>query len=99
MTEYLPQLLRRDKWYTDSTATLDLNDLVWIVEPSSFRGQYQLGRVVEVFPGDDGIVRSAKVKTLQGTLHRPLVKLVPLPNGPELVPVARGEDVRDSETQ
>ena len=33
---------------------------------------------MEVFPGKDGIVRSALIKTVDGTLKRPVVKLAQL---------------------
>ena len=34
-----------------------------------------MGRVVEVFTGEDGGVRSAEVKTAGGVFHRPVVKI------------------------
>ncbi|KRX29638.1 hypothetical protein T05_10551 [Trichinella murrelli] len=29
-----------------------------------------MARVIEVYPGSDGVVRTVKVKTLKGTYHR-----------------------------
>lgn len=43
---------------------------------------WPMGRVVEVYPGTDHIVRVAKVVTSQGVFTRPVVKLVPLPTDP-----------------
>ena len=37
-----------------------------------------MGRVLEVFHGSDGRVRSALVKTEDGKLKRPVVKLAPM---------------------
>ena len=37
-----------------------------------------MGRVVAVYPGDDGRVRVVKVQVGQGTLIRPISKLCPL---------------------
>ena len=37
-----------------------------------------MGRVLEVYHGSDGRVRSAMVKTADGKLKRPVVKLAPL---------------------
>ena len=42
------------------------------------RCQYKLGRIVEVFTGKDGVVRSARVKMSHGELKRPVVKLEPV---------------------
>lgn len=41
--------------------------------------RWPLGRIVEVFPGKDGIVRAVSVKTKTGTYSRPVVKVCPLP--------------------
>ena len=37
-----------------------------------------MGRVLEIYHGGDGRVRSAVVKTVDGKLKRPVVKLAPL---------------------
>ena len=50
-------------------------DLVWIIEDSDKRGQYVLGRVVDVRTGSDGVVRSASIQTKDGIYIRPAVKL------------------------
>ena len=34
-----------------------------------------MGRVVEVFTGEDGSVQSARVKTAGGVFHRPVGKI------------------------
>merc|ERR1711894_339931 len=39
---------------------------------------YKLGRIVEVFTGSDGVVRSARVKMAHGELKRPVVNLAPV---------------------
>ena len=57
---------------------LEVNDLVWIVDENVKRAHYQMGRVLEVYHGSDGRVRSALVKTEDGKLKRPVVKLAPL---------------------
>ncbi|GFY33437.1 hypothetical protein TNCV_2227061 [Trichonephila clavipes] len=36
--------------------------------------QWSLGRVVQVFPGDDGAVRVVDVKTQRGQFRRPITK-------------------------
>jgi hypothetical protein len=52
-----------------------------------------MARVEDVFTGDDGIVRSARVRTKLGTYVRPVVKLAPVPID---VPRNRAGDVNDS---
>ena len=54
--------------------------LVWIVDTDNPRGSYPLALVDKLHLGDDGRVRSAILKTKSGSLVRPLVKLVPLPD-------------------
>ena len=39
------------------------------------RGSFPRGRIVKVFAGEDGIVRSALVKTSSGEFKRPALKL------------------------
>ena len=38
----------------------------------------QIGRIIEIFTGNGGVVRSARVKTAHGEQNRPVVKLVPV---------------------
>ncbi|KAJ3654815.1 hypothetical protein Zmor_013974 [Zophobas morio] len=72
----LVQRLHQDVWHKWNTS----NNL-----PSVFKGdsvaplQWQLGRVVALHPGKDGIVRVAQVRTTCGMITRPRVKLCPLP--------------------
>jgi hypothetical protein len=40
---------------------------------------WRLGRVIEVFPGPDGRVRSVSVRTVSGTYTRPITKVCALP--------------------
>ena len=52
--------------------------MVWIVDGNVKRAHYKMGRVLEVYHGSDGRVRSALVKTEDGKLKRPVVKLAPM---------------------
>jgi len=54
-------------------------DIVIIHDRNSSLLQWSLGRVVELHPGADGMVRVATVKTASTTLKRPIVKLCKLP--------------------
>ena len=66
------------KWNKEEIRQLEVNDLVWIVDENVKRAHYKMGRVLEVFHGSDGRVRSALVKTEDGKLKRPVVKLAPM---------------------
>ena len=53
-------------------------DLVWLVDDSVKRCEFKLGRIIEIYTGNDGVVRSAGVKMAHGELNRPVVKLAPV---------------------
>ena len=73
--EYLPLLQIRTKWLRQSP-NLSVGDTVILVEENAPRCHWSLGRIVEVFVGSDGLVRSAKVRTSSTTVERPVTKLV-----------------------
>lgn len=75
MREYLPELQRRAKWHKREPG-VNVGDLVLITKESTPRGVWPMGIVKEVFPGRDGLVRSAKVRTKSTELVRPIAKLV-----------------------
>ncbi|XP_064646159.1 uncharacterized protein LOC135499344 [Lineus longissimus] len=72
--EYLPTLQKRTKWI-ESSDNLKVGDVVLVLDESTPRNLWPLARVVEIFPGKDGLVRSACVKTRISTLTRPIHKL------------------------
>lgn len=78
MREYLPGLAERKKWLYGQK-NLNIGDIVIVIEPDTPRGKWPIARVVEVFTGPDGVVRSAIVRLRSSTntteLHRPAVKL------------------------
>ena len=76
--EYLPQWNQRSKWSKEHVRNLKEGGLVWLVDDSVKRCEYKLGRVIEIFTGNDGVVRSARVKMAHGELNRPVVKLAPV---------------------
>ena len=74
-------MMQRDsfgKCIKEEFRQLEVNDLVWIVDENVKRAHYKMGRVLEVYHGSDGRVRSALVKTEDGKLKRPVVKLAPM---------------------
>ena len=58
--DFFPSLIIRQKWHT-ATRNLRVGDVVLIQDSNQIRGQWKLGKVSEVFPGDDGRVRKVHV--------------------------------------
>lgn len=77
--EYLHELQARTKWNRMGNCNLTPGLLVIVKEDNIPPGQWLLGRVVEVFYGNDGVVRTASVKTVRGVIQRPAIKLCVLP--------------------
>ncbi|XP_069366373.1 uncharacterized protein [Paralichthys olivaceus] len=75
---YLPTLQTRQKWKSDKD-NLDLGQVVLIVDPQYPRASWPVGRITEVYPGQDGKVRSAKVRMQGREYVRPVARLIPLP--------------------
>lgn len=74
LKEYIPSLQARSKWHK-VRPNLKKNALVLLVDHTVPRGRWNLGRVLETYPGADGIVRTVKVKTKSSELVRPIQKL------------------------
>ena len=55
-----------------------MNDIVLLKDTDPFIRTRPLGRVVEVHPGKDGLVRVATIKTARGIYRRAIHKLVTL---------------------
>ncbi|XP_075157703.1 uncharacterized protein LOC142230970 [Haematobia irritans] len=75
--EYLPELTRRTKWHK-RVKPLEVGNVVVICDENEARGQWKRGVVVRTFPGADGQVRSALVRTSVGHLRRPASRLAVL---------------------
>ena len=74
--EFLPSLNNRKKWFHRKQNLEE--DVVLMVEPNASRGEWPLGRVIEVLPGADGLVRVVKVKAKGKVYVRPVHRLCPL---------------------
>ncbi|CAG7784714.1 unnamed protein product [Allacma fusca] len=77
-TEYLLQLQQRHKW-NSSSENLKEGTLVLLKDERLPPTQWKLGRILQVHPGHDGLVRVVTIKTSTGEFKRPIVKLCPLP--------------------
>lgn len=70
----MPSLTEIRKWRVNHR-NLAPGNVVLVVDENSPRGEWPVGRITEVFPGPDGVVRSARVKTRRGEYVRPVMKL------------------------
>ncbi|GFV01937.1 integrase catalytic domain-containing protein [Trichonephila clavipes] len=77
-TEYLTHLQTRAKWSLQNPNLME-NQLVLLKDPNTKPLDWPMGRILEVFPGSDGLVRVVNVKTSTGILKRAITKVVPLP--------------------
>ncbi|XP_075150893.1 uncharacterized protein LOC142225003 [Haematobia irritans] len=73
--EYLKGLQKRYKWKFPQR-DIEVGDLVVIRDEQLPPTSWKLGRVDDVHPGSDGRVRVADVRTANGVVRRPVVKLV-----------------------
>ncbi|XP_050394219.1 uncharacterized protein LOC126812082 [Patella vulgata] len=74
LKEYIPTLQSRSKWLKPKR-NLRIGDLVLVCEDNVPKNQWLLGRVTDVFPGNDNLVRNVEVKTKNSVLKRPILKL------------------------
>ena len=74
LKEYLLLLQQRQKWLYPER-NLSVNDLVLIIGEQSRRGQWLKGIIEETYPGPDGVVRSARVRTESSSIVRDIQKL------------------------
>ena len=76
--EYLPLLHRQTKWL-DERDNLQVGDFVLLMgEQGTHRHDYPLGRILEVYPGEDGLVRNVKLMCREKIYKRPVNKLCKL---------------------
>ncbi|KAJ8928008.1 hypothetical protein NQ314_019474 [Rhamnusium bicolor] len=71
-------LLVRERWNTTSNP-VKIGTNVLLQQANASLLQWPLGRIVEIFPGQDGVVRVVSMKTKTGIFKHPVVKVCPLP--------------------
>ena len=72
--DVLPSLVPRKKWKVEKR-NVAVNDFVIMADSNAVRGRWSAGRILQVFPGEDGLVRNVEVKTASGTYMRPITKI------------------------
>ena len=74
LKDYLPTLQRRSKWQK-TTRNMKVGDVVVVCDYTLPRNVWKLGRVVEVMAGNDGAVRSVKIRTAKSEYVRSVRKV------------------------
>lgn len=77
--EYISTLQQKTKWLTSSNNELKPNDVVLVKDKTLPPLLWPLGRIINVYPGVDGINRVAEVKTRRGNIRRAYNNICPLP--------------------
>jgi len=80
---YRVTLCQRRKW-AQMKRNVAVGDVVMVVDTNEARCHWPLGRVMKVFPGTDGLVRSVELVVRDKTITRPISKLVMLVEGEDL---------------
>ena len=70
----LPLLQQRQKRFKPER-NFAIGDIVIVVDESTPRNMWPIGRITEVFPDMQQLVRRVKVRTKNSTLLRPISKL------------------------
>ena len=72
----MPLLQERQKWF-HPRRNVAIGDIVIVVDESTPRNVWPLGRIMEVFPDKQGYVRRVRIQT-KTMLERPINKLCAL---------------------
>ncbi|KRZ04078.1 hypothetical protein T11_4559 [Trichinella zimbabwensis] len=67
--EYITTLATRGRWHKTCQEPR-VGDIVLVHEPSTTWIKWPIRRIIEIHPSEDGVIRSATVKTRQGTVTR-----------------------------
>lgn len=76
--EYLHHCQQRNKWQS-TDCSIHKGQMVILKEDGTLPLSWPIGRIVEVFPGKDNIIRTVTVRTRKGTYKRLITRLCLLP--------------------
>ena len=76
--EYISQLQQRKKWQKGATE-VSIGQLAIIKDENQPPLKWKLGRITEVHPGTDGIVRAVMLRTITGNFSRAVTRICILP--------------------
>lgn len=77
--EYLAALQQRSKWADENGPRVKIGSIVLIKEDNVPALQWKMGKVIELHPGSDNIVRVVTLLTSKGQFKRAVRKICPLP--------------------
>ncbi|XP_055615022.1 uncharacterized protein LOC129761329 [Toxorhynchites rutilus septentrionalis] len=80
VSEYLPTLTRRTKWFCQ-VKSIETGDIVVLVDEKLPRNCWPKGQVVQAIRSKDGQIRRALIQTVNELLERPAAKLAVLDIG------------------
>lgn len=92
-SEYVLSLQRMTKWQR-SAPNVSVGDFVLLIADNEKPKQWPIGRILDVFPGQDGHVRVVSVKTANGVTRRDVrrIRRIPLEDD-EYVPGRNGAEI------
>ncbi|XP_037303533.1 uncharacterized protein LOC119193845 [Manduca sexta] len=76
--EYVSELQSRSKWKSN-ISELAVDTIVLVKEDNVPPLSWKLARVIQVYPGKDGVSRVADLRTSSGVIRRAFSKICPLP--------------------
>lgn len=76
--EYITEQQNRNKW-ANLHDSFKIGDMVFIRNEVTPPSQWLMGRIIQVFPAKDGMVRSCEVRTEKSKFIRPITRLCLLP--------------------
>lgn len=76
-SDYINHLAGRSKWYTKEE-NLKVNDVVLLKDDNAPPMAWLLGRIAEIHPGRDGLVRNLTIQTKTGKYQRAVQRVCPL---------------------
>jgi hypothetical protein len=74
LREYLPTLQKRGKW-KEKSENLAVGDIVKICADGMRSGDWPIGRIVELHPVEDGVLRIVTIRRCLDYYKRPVVKI------------------------
>lgn len=77
--EYISQLQQQFKWKSFNPLNLKIGTMVLIKNKNTPAMTWSLGRIFEIHPGTDGIIRVVTIRTSRGLVKQTLSKICILP--------------------
>lgn len=72
--DVFPSLVPRKKWKVERR-NVRVDDFVVLQDENVIRGNWTIGRIINVYPGKDGRIRNVNIKTPTSEYQRPITKI------------------------